>query len=315
MSKTLFFCGTERLKVTEGIGKTDRFRDVYYITNDVRAIRELVEPYSALIGIIELGSLTDGRPVVICEADEDCASAEAAHKLLVARLVHAGHFLHHLWYLRDNAVCTEMGYLVWNQPGRGPVVDRNFFGSPRTTSGGDTSDVTFTKDEIRRVRLKVTNEVDVRWERQPHALHAPRAIRADYFVQAARAESDLGQKVAFFATAFEALLTGDPSELAHRLAERAAWLLEPTPEQRRTLYRELKFVYSIRSKVVHGARGGQRVDDLKRAALLCDSVARRLLNLVSDRPELKAIFHSDSDKVEEFAASLIFGGWAGEPVT
>ncbi|NOX53636.1 MAG: hypothetical protein GXP27_04210 [Planctomycetes bacterium] len=55
-----------------------------------------------------------------------------------------------------------------------------------------------------------------------------------------------------FMTAMESLLTTQSTEITHNLAERAAILLGPTCECRVERYRQVKNLYRLRSRIVHG---------------------------------------------------------------
>lgn len=309
MPKTLFFAATEGLEIAEPLGRGDRFRDIYFITNDRDEIARRVTPHAPSIGHIELNALLDGRPVVICDDDLPVLNDESAGALLVDRLVQTGHMLRQLWHIRDNSVDTEMGYLVWEPQAVGPIVTRNFFGSIMTTARGSRGPTCFSRDELKKARHLVTWNSDVKYINQPHAISVPRAIRADYFVQAARAEGDLGLKIAMYATAFEALLATDTTELSHRLAERAAWLLEDDPGERSVLYKKIKAAYGMRSKVVHGAKGALKESELVESSEFCDSLARRLLGAAYNIPELRAVFLEEKTPVDDFLTRLLFGGW------
>ena len=152
------------------------------------------------------------------------------------------------------------------------AITRNFYPSSYTDASGTRTSTTFSREELRKARelcgTPLTNRVVV--NAQSAAEKSARYTRAVYFIQAARASSDIGVKIANYSTALEALFSTDAQELSHKLAERVACFLESAPSLRKQVFQDVKKAYGIRSKVVHGAGGSKEVQ--KSAVAVCVNI-------------------------------------------
>jgi Apea-like HEPN len=85
----------------------------------------------------------------------------------------------------------------------------------------------------------------------------------------------------------EALLLQGKEELTFRLASRVANLLGPGAEDRKALFREIRSLYNVRSKVVHGEvlRPGE-TDLVQQVDKLRETARRVILSSVSLRTEV-----------------------------
>lgn len=312
--KSLFIAGVEYLTVTENLGRGDRFGNVFRITNDKDVIRELLPPtFVHAAGELETQYLLSGEPVIYCEEEFSPQDNAEALNHLALRLKEVGVFLHLLWYERDNAVCTDLGYFIGGLNSHCPDVHRSSFGGPRCTATGDRPTMSVSRQELRRVRerFEMRTPSDISESTQILEESLSRWARADYFVQGARASADNGIKIANYCTALEALFSTDNLELSHKLAERIAFFVENDPAKRLDLYRSMKRVYSVRSKVVHGVHGGGNLaDQIRQAATICDDICRRsLVRILAEEYLHNQFLKEEPDEgLEDFFLKRIFGG-------
>jgi hypothetical protein len=77
----------------------------------------------------------------------------------------------------------------------------------------------------------------------------------------------------------ECLLGTDSVELTHKLSERIAWLLSDNAENRVRIFRQVKALYTIRSRVIHGSVVTKaQLQELSRHSEIADEFLRQLLN-------------------------------------
>ncbi|MGD0383399.1 MAG: hypothetical protein ABSA77_07765 [Thermoguttaceae bacterium] len=131
------------------------------------------------------------------------------------------------------------------------------------------------------------------------------------------------QDMAFlgFSTVLESLLSTSQNEIAHTLAERAALLLGKDEQTRLEIYRQVKKLYGIRSKLTHGdivpKKGIQNTESLyvtaKRATVPHSKLINlavitiRLLRAAINNTELRtAIGDLDTEGLHEFYLRLTF---------
>ena len=111
--KSLFIAGIEALDVQDDLGRGDRFGDMFFLTNNVEVISALLPPsFLSSAGSLETSSLLSGRPVAYLVEQFHPEDDSTALEHLTLRLKQLGLFLHLLWYTKDNAAHTELGYLL-----------------------------------------------------------------------------------------------------------------------------------------------------------------------------------------------------------
>jgi hypothetical protein len=84
-------------------------------------------------------------------------------------------------------------------------------------------------------------------------LNSARISRALGFIHRAQQTDIPPEKIAFYCSSLEALLSTSQAELSHQVAERTALISTPHANERIDVYRLIKSGYSFRSKYVHGA--------------------------------------------------------------
>ncbi len=303
--KACFFTAVRNLRVSENLGAGEKFGDLK-LTNEQQVVRALI-PGNCFrsIGTLELNALFDKGSIVFYQQFDlaaQLAQSDFIQKLLVSRVALVQTFHTALWMQQDAATNSEMAYLVYGA-GYGRI-DSNFLGVHFTNSKGRSPTVELTREELRRVRLLGTELLAQPTNSQDSVTQlttsSPRPMRALYFVNGARAVNDLSIKIAHYCTAFETLLSTSHSELAHQLSERVSFFLAKDGADRAAIYRQLKEAYGYRSKVVHGASiSDRKVSELEAVATRCDDYARRLINLVREKPVVSELFQRTPEEFEK----------------
>lgn len=114
-------------------------------------------------------------------------------------------------------------------------------------------------------------------------------------------------RLAMMTAAIEALFTTDSSEVAHKVSERIAFLLEAQPGPRWDLFRQVKSIYKLRSSVVHGAGlGSLDIAEVALRGAALESLASRCLRTVLVSDELSTAFAGRQERREDFLNRLLF---------
>lgn len=80
--------------------------------------------------------------------------------------------------------------------------------------------------------------------------------------------------------------SGESAEVSFRVTAALSSLLEPDPTERRTMQKRLAKLYSLRSRIVHGAQPGRRRTLEQRRQEALDVSVKALRALFSERPDL-----------------------------
>lgn len=308
--KTQFVTALYNLEVSENLGRGDKLSDSMFLTNDPSAISKLIDPALVpIIGAMEYDAIRNAKAVVygVDEMDGDITPADH----LKTKLFTVSAFLNALWLAEDNAVNQEVGFLFY-QRGLKSTVDSNSLALHFSKANGEEHSLTFSRQVLRQVRKFFRETVYL--EEKPFekdvtklAGKIPRVSRALYFIQQARAASDLAIKIAIFCSALESLFATNQAELSHQLAERTACFLEAELDARLKIYRAIKSAYSVRSKIVHGdVLKMSIVERLPTISEQCDDLLRRCLVQIFSGPEVRQAFESTSQNLDEYLISLIF---------
>ena len=133
--------------------------------------------------------------------------------------------------------------------------------------------------------------------------------RAMYFLQAARNAGSIPEKIAFYCTSFEALVSTDSMELSHKVSERVAALLgdggdggnNPT-----IIYSEIKGAYDTRSKLVHGDKLRKAHETYVEQSVKCDVILRKLLFQFATDKALKSQMEQSPAKINDYFLRRLF---------
>ena len=179
---------------------------------------------------------------------------------------------------------------------------------------GEMDEIEFSTSELRKAISnygelygEIPNYDDSEGVTPGTAGSSSRVSSALYFLQGARASNDLPGKIANYCTSFETLVSTNPTELAHQVAERVAVLIGKDSSDSLEIYRNLKRAYATRSKLVHGdnlSADNQRYMD---ESILCDDYLRRLLTLVVSDTDVNHGIEQNSQNVDGFFLQRLFG--------
>ena len=147
------------------------------------------------------------------------ASEKSQLALLFTYLVYAQQFLNMLWLVKDNSVNFELGFLQFPHVTTATMarVSSNYLSVIFSKADGTRSQVVFNSEEIR----ETITYYNLFYGGQPFKILDPEAplvplgdtnrlSRSLYFLQAARATWFLPEKVAYYCTCFESLVSTNP---------------------------------------------------------------------------------------------------------
>lgn len=318
MPRVLYAAALSDLDVSEDLSNPLDLFAGFKLVGSTFLDRFLDEPFVNSIGTIESQFLRSANTVVFAEVDRRDNTVPAL-EFLRRRVALLGTFLRELWLIRDNSVRFDT--LFARSPSAGAFREAHSMSSPTsqiTNSIVERQPVLFTKQEILGVSKKMPQDddeevLDGRGAGE-YVTGGGRVLRARYRIAAARRAPDLGAKISEYCSAFESLFASatDTEGATHKLSERMAWLLRPSPDLRVKMYKEIKEIYNARSRFAHGARvkPGKQTSwiDLSRRA---DSLARECILRIQDMPrEKQSIFEdgSSDDAIDEPLLRVLFGG-------
>lgn len=310
--RPLFIALLHQIKVSEDLGDGDKIKDDLRITNNANKIGSLLgSTHRGIIGEMETESLLSGAPVVLSQAE--IPPDQTPQQYLLSRLYEVQAFLMSTWINRDNSINCELGFLLYHDGPRS-IASSNFLSHLYSTSSGQRVVTHLSREELRDIRVLYREAVGP--PNHPFLLPIsqltdahPRLTRAIFLLNAARGESDVAMKVAHYCAAFETLFATSQAELSHQLSERLSCYLFALVDDRLAAYRSLKGAYSVRSKVVHGATvKEQRLADIVATSNYCDSIARKLFQLLVHEPDRRKLFDQGHEAFDENMLRIIFTG-------
>lgn len=108
------------------------------------------------------------------------------------------------------------------------------------------------------------------------------------------------EKITFYCSALEALLSTSQSELSHQIAERVAVLCSKELAERVEIYKFIKGSYSFRSKYIHGSPIRDNEEDaVIKMSVKLDHIVRRTIEIaIADAVLMEAL--ADEKKLDDF---------------
>lgn len=221
-----------------------------------------------------------------------------------------------LWMVKDNSCNTSAAFLaIRENSGQLQYIgDRTnviYFNTECRFAGVHFKDAELKRaieffHHFDRVIPKVEQKVA---DTQRSALtHDSRIGRSLFFVQAGRAQNEIGLKSAFYSMAFESLFSTDMTGVNHRVAERTALFITDPGQTRRDVYRDVHDLYNFRSAVVHGSPiKGKDLEKLLGLVKRCDEHLRATFTKIIEDTTLAALFSKhDPDAVREHFFERLF---------
>jgi hypothetical protein len=270
----------------------------------------------AAIGEIEAANLETESNLVFGEFEVDELDGVPPDGLLIVVLSWIDTLLKNAWFIKDHAMQCDAAFL------RAETVDgvswtKNYLAAASSFSDGysyKVKEVQMSIDELTRWGqaedlvegyLSEAGSSSMRFMMEKGYTRSGRAMQ---FIVAARRAQDLAFKIANYCSALETLFTTDSAELAHKLAERVAFFLGERGRDRREVFASIKSAYNVRSKLVHGDTLKQnQIDALPVLSAECDGALRIILWEIFNSEDLKKIFDTHNDAIEDYFAGLIFG--------
>ena len=317
-SQYIFITSLQYLKPETPLGANWGIVGDLKISNSLSVANRLITTtLQDRIGQLEINRILSGDPFVyaIASFPLEGASEESQMSVLFTYLAHTQQFMNMLWLVKDNSVNFDLGFLQYPFTTELSMVrvSSNSMSPIFSKADGKRSQVAFTTAELKEAityydlflggqEFKILN---------PESPLGPlgettRLSRALYFLQAARAAWYLPEKVAYYCTCFESIVSTNPTELAHQVAERVASLIGEDPSHSVEVYRNLKRAYGTRSKLVHGSKLTDATDRYLTDSTNCDTYLRRLIHvLIAEQPVRNAI-EQNAEKVDQFFLENIF---------
>jgi len=336
-AKAIFFTRLHYLTVTGLAGRGIQLFDNIYLTTDRQTITSTI-PVSAhpLIGTLEVNSFRNSAVAIYGYLDG--VTEANALSVLNRILVFLDDFEGLLWIHRDSCVGHEIGYLV-----HGLNTSSNMYLGQRSKANGIVNEIAFSADEVRTTaslfrqlrgfkkddteqsqavdRNSYINpvqsdngsdhrdsgpfsDIQIGWIQTRS--NSSRLTRTLSMVSRAQRTTMLTEKITFYCSALEALLSTSQAELSHQIAERVALISEEEKDRRLDLYQFIKRCYSFRSKYIHGASiktgDAKYITDM---SVLLDATVRRCVDAAFQKKEFRQAL-LDENKLDTFMLGLIF---------
>jgi hypothetical protein len=303
-----------KLILTEPINGSIELIPGVNISNDpdLRA-HWLTFEFAVAAGAIETTHLTAESNLVFGEFDAEHMRVPP-ERFLIVILAWLDMLLKNAWLIKDHAMECDAAFLRVEM-GSGISWTKNFLAIRPSFSDGYTDknidmSVTDLKEWGRTTDLVEgylceASSSPLRFMMEKGYARTGRAMQ---FVVAARRAQDIAFKIAHYCGALETLFTTESTELAHKLAERVAFFLGERGHNRRVVFAKIKNAYGVRSKLVHGdTLKPSQIAELPALSAECDVYLRTILREIFNSEDLKKIFDSHNEAIEDYFSHLIFG--------
>ncbi len=228
------------------------------------------------------------------------------------------------WLIKDN--CCSLSSIHLFLPEHKRLLEKSTNVRYSTCDGRLNVVQPFSKDEISRAvdtYLKASNlfyhqtfkikkvkstesSLIAKRERVPYDVKKiTRIERAFGFLGLARSTSQLPQKIAFYVCIYESLFSGNSQgEISHQLGERIALYASDSRFFRRSIYKQFKDAYAIRSSYFHGGSLSKSEAQLKSISKFLDDLTREVLNRIVLKDA--DIFSQTDGSLEKSFRDLLF---------
>lgn len=310
----IFFTGINQIDIPKTSRDGERFAERFYITNDRNKIKSIIDRFRYNIGSVEYKYLAEVCPAFVYSWESISGENNPfvnfdINRSTINNITIVQLFINNLWVVKDNAIYQDRG---WAFRSADSVIHNNILCSRNTTSRGSDDIVEFSHDELKFARLITKdNYVSLQTSKAPTQLVSAslRFQRFTYFVQIARAADDIAMKIANYCSALEALMSSSASELAHQIAERVAFLLEPPGATRLDRFRHIKAAYNYRSRAVHGdSFKPDQFPHLINESIYIDETCRRIAYLyMTERDGFAKQIEAKKEAYDNYFYEQIFG--------
>ncbi len=325
-----FIQPTSGLKIGGNAEIDEGFCPLFNVTNNRAKISKLLGSDIALVMGMHFHDSTRGADAVIYLEGDISQTDQELSQLSVDQFVHyAMEFLLSLWLVKDHAVDLLPAVLRISHPTKRNDYRILTFGQSNFDRYGRSGAVEFTREEIRNAceynqdlvqKLTRANpEENASVVRSRAATNfegtSSRLLRFLSLLEKGRNMPDVGIKLGLFCSCLECLFSKKDTntEVTHRVAEKAAFLLGSNPVERKDIYKRVQQAYDMRSSVLHG--GTIRDKDLSKLPEVSsdtDSILRKVFTKIILNPDLLKLFTEDETRLQEMFLELLFSGTAKE---
>lgn len=280
-----------------------------YLTNNLEHYEKYLKKYHIEnIGHLEHKHLISNRPVIF--------SIKRIHHpiqnddLLIKFLRDVQGFIFKTWLKKDNNINCQLAFSLGINFS---LASSNCLPVFNSCSKAEDFILKVTEEEAKEIASKENLEIHSLTESEmPKKTGLTKNIGrisvANYHIQAARGQRDLGFKISSYCSFFETLFSTDNAELAHQLSQRISFFTKNSAEERLSTYTIAKKAYSIRSKAVHGDMLDKSKKEISEIATHCDNLARTCLNKIIKDEEMVHLFDKGSRlEISQFLTNLLFG--------
>ncbi|PKA10610.1 hypothetical protein CH372_18475 [Leptospira meyeri] len=280
------------------------------LTNNKRQIENLLRRFTNLIhliGKLEYENLISGKPILY--SIKELPDLKSVEKEMHHFLTRVEYFSHVVWSLKDSLVNSETCFAIQDEDNEINIHTNNF-GSYYSDIGLTNAEILLNNKEIEFIKDRYLFDENYDYEsikKKGSILEkgTSRYQRATHHFVNARRSNTYEFKISHYCAGYESLLSSSTTELTHQLSERIALLCSKAKEERYEVYKLAKRIYSIRSRVVHGATVDQK--DIILLAKYADDWARYLINLIfQDNEFYNIIFEKNEQNVDEYFLKKLF---------
>jgi Apea-like HEPN len=330
-TKLLLFATIGGIEPEGDFDASDQIDKYHFFTNDPNVLTELLEGipqgFQKQIGEHSLKLISNSKASVFLampfENESELnkfleqISPDSMVQAFQARLIS---FINFLWLVKDSDVYIRNLYFV--TPKRLKFANSlNYFTSCR----GEAAPVTFNRDEIKQAitllnnyrdtvkKQKLLNPEEVkRTSGLPSSFIAnkSRVARTLITLQVVRESKDLALKIAHYCSCFEILFLTKTEDggITHLLAERMAFFLASSSQERIAVYEDVREAYRIRCGIFHGKfLTPKRQEKLERISSRCDEFLRETIRRILTSREFADHFADKDEAFDNYFRDLIFG--------
>lgn len=322
MTTLCFFAGLEGITISDDLGKgvsagvdlliTDQseVKDALLTENTVYALGAMQADWfrscpALLMSVVKTDQLpTDKYDAYIDQAMGECHS-----------------FLQGIWLVQDHSInfhhatlvvtqsddrCSYItNSLVWYaSTSAGQIVKTAFSASDLKLAAGFTKQIRAAQSGDTRPTTSILEAVLAHQVDPSDSIHLPLTTRVQLafnFLALVQNARDLGLRLAYYCSCFETLFSTDASEMTHKIAERAAYVLGSNGEDRLRIYDVVRKAYTVRSQVIHGDTISKKLlPDLRQLCVNMDSMLRQCLRAAIGETEFAAILGSRKEELDTY---------------
>lgn len=222
-NNAIFIARLDFLKISGNMGRGDKISDNLLITNDFSLLKDkLISNFSKSIGVLEYEYLSNSNSIIYGLFNIPFVDKSVHHNFIIYNLRIIQFFLTMLWLYRDNSVDFNYGFLQYYEPPNIMISSNNL---PLVISNchGMQETITLTRTELKTPRINLKNSVGdfpdffktdgasfIDYRTNPvFNIRASlrRVMRCIFLLNAARAESLLPLKIAYYCIGFESLFS------------------------------------------------------------------------------------------------------------